>query len=94
MEDSCCAVEGCRVGETGLARGGVGKREYLDFFLSIKAESWGKRVRVQRVKAWRREKEWSAWVGNGRATVWGMRRLMMHVEKMCQSIIYVERVVT
>lgn len=43
VEDSCCAVEECRVEETGLAWGGIGKREYLDFFLSIKAESWGKK---------------------------------------------------
>lgn len=79
FEDSGCAVEGCRVDETGLVRGGVGKREYLDLFVSIKAESWGKRVRVQKVQAWRQAKEWSAWGMEERR--WGMRRLMMHVER-------------
>ena len=47
VEDSCCEIEGCRVEETGLARGGVGKREYLDFFLSIQPKAGEKKVRVQ-----------------------------------------------
>lgn len=49
VEDRGCAVEGCRRKETGLGRGGAGKREYLDFLASM-IPRLGKADRCRRSK--------------------------------------------
>ena len=49
LDDSSCAAEGFSVDETGLERGGAGKREYLGFFASITARAGEK-------SGWRRSK--------------------------------------
>lgn len=48
-EDCGCVVEGCRRKETGLGRGGAGKREYLGFLASM-IPRLGKADRCRRSK--------------------------------------------
>ncbi len=63
-----------------MEEGGAGKREYLGFGASMTPRA-GENCGLQKVKAGRQEKEWSACGGKSKSDSGGMGKPEMHVDK-------------